>query len=145
MIKIICFGKIKEKYLEDLCNDYFSRIKKYHKIEIVELKDLNSIEKETDSLRKVLKTSDYNIVLDIHGKTYDSVSFSKKIDNIFNYNSNITFIIGSSFGISEEIKKDAKELISFSSFTFPHGLFRGILLEQIYRSFKILNNEEYHK
>ncbi len=145
MIKIICFGKIKENYLKELCNDYLFRLKKYHNIELIELKDELDIKKETMSLEKHFKESDYNIVLDIKGKKYDSESFSKKINNIFNYNSNITFIIGSSFGIDESIKNKSSELLSFSDFTFPHGLFRGLFLEQLYRSFKINNNEEYHK
>ncbi len=145
MIKIICFGKIKESYLKNMCDDYFNRLKKYHNLEIIELKDEQDIKKETLSIEKIFKNSDYNIVLDIKGKSYDSISFSQKINNIFNFNSNITFIIGSSFGIDESIKNKANELVSFSSFTFPHGLFRGVFLEQLYRSFKIMNNEEYHK
>ncbi len=145
MIKIICFGKIKENYLNLLCNDYFTRLKRYHKIEIINLNDELDINKETKSLEKVFKESDYNIVLDINGKRYDSISFAKHVDNLFNYNSTITFIIGSSFGVDESIKNKCKEKISFSDFTMPHGLFRGVLLEQIYRAFKIINNEEYHK
>ncbi len=145
MIKIVCFGKIKEKYLIDLCNDYMKRLQKYHKVEIINLPDESDIKKETVALEKIFKVSDYNIVLDIKGNRYSSENFAQHIDKLFTYNSTITFIIGSSFGIDESIKVKCKERITFSDFTFPHGLFRGILLEQIYRSFKILNNEAYHK
>ena len=145
MIKIVCIGKIKEKYLVDLIDDYKNRISKYHKIEIIELKDSN-IDDEANELKKVISTKDYNICLDIKSEEYDSVGFSKLINDIFtNYNSNITFIIGGSDGIHDSIKSICNKKISFSKMTFPHGLFRGILLEQIYRSFKILNNESYHK
>ena len=121
MIKIICVGKIKEKYLTDLINDYKTRITKYQKIEIIELKD-NNIESESNEILNNL------------------------IDSKFTsgYNT-ITFIIGGSNGVNEVVKKNVQMLLSFSDMTFPHGLFRGILLEQIYRSFKILNNESYHK
>ncbi len=145
MIKIICLGKIKEKYLNDLVNDYKNRIAKYHKIEIIELKDTNNLEEERDNIFKHISNQDYIISLDIDGKEYDSVSLSKIIDNAFMTNGTISFIIGSSYGLHEDIKTKSNLRLSFSKMTFPHGLFRGILLEQIYRSFKILNNETYHK
>lgn len=145
MIKIVCLGKIKEKYLNDLINDYQKRINKYHKIEIIELKDINDIDKEADNILKYINPKDYNVVLDIKGKQIESKELASLIDNIFLQHSTINFIIGSSDGISDKIKEKANYLLSFSKMTFPHGLFRGILLEQIYRSFKILNNERYHK
>lgn len=145
MIKILCVGKIKEKYLNDLIADYQKRISKYQKLEIIELKDNPIHEKELAMLKSKIKTTDYNIVLDIQGEEVTSVSFSQKIDKILINNPNITFIIGPSLGIDETIKNMANEVISFSKLTFPHGLFRGILLEQIYRACKILNNESYHK
>lgn len=145
MIKIICFGKIKEKYLTDLIEDYQKRISKYHKLEIIELKDFEDTKKEEQNLLKILNPKDYNIALDIAGKSLDSVEFSKLIDNTFLINSNITFIIGSSYGLTEEIKSLCQYRLSFSKMTYPHGLFRGILLEQIYRAFKIINHETYHK
>lgn len=145
MIKVICFGKIKEAYLKDLINDYENRISKYHKFEIIELKDNDDIKKETSELLKYYNSKDYNIALCIDGKSYDSVSFAHHLDNLFNYNSTLTFIIGGSNGLEDEIISKCNEKLSFSSFTFPHGLFRGILLEQIYRSLKINNNETYHK
>ena len=151
MIKIICIGKIKEKYLKDAIEDYKTRLSKYIKLEIIEIAD----EKDTDinkalELEKVqilnkIKPKDNLILLDIKGKEYDSIEFSKLIENELTHNSNITFIIGSSNGLSDEIKKLTNKKVSFSNLTFPHGLFRLILLEQIYRSFKIINNETYHK
>lgn len=144
MIKIICVGKVKEKYLRDMIDDYAKRISKYHKIEIIELTDSN-INKEKEELLRVINTKDYNIVMDIDGNNLSSREFAEKIDKTFLINSNITFIIGGSDGISPEIKELANYRLSFSKLTFPHQLFRGILLEQIYRAFKILNNESYHK
>ena len=144
MIKIICVGKVKEKYLRDMIDDYTKRISKYHKIEIIELADSN-INKEKEELLRVINTKDYNIVMDIDGNNLSSREFAEKIDKTFLINSNITFIIGGSDGVSLEIKELANYRLSFSKLTFPHQLFRGILLEQIYRAFKILNNESYHK
>ncbi len=145
MIKIVCVGKIKEDYLNMLINDYAKRINKYHKLEIIEVKDNDNLDIETNNLLKVIDNKDYKIALCIEGVNYDSISFSKHLDNLFNYHSNITFIIGGSNGLSSKIIELCQEKISFSKLTFPHGLFRGILLEQIYRSFKINNNESYHK
>ncbi len=145
MIKIICVGKLKEEYLKNLVNDYKLRINKYHKIEIIELKDSDIISESRDIL-KYLNKDDYIICMDIKGEVFNSIEFSSLIVNTFNNGkSNITFIIGGSCGVTEEVKKNSDKLLSFSSLTFPHGLFRGILLEQIYRSFKIMNNESYHK
>lgn len=145
MIKIICVGKIKEKYLKDLISDYKTRINKYHKLEIIELKDNDDIIKETIEILKFFNYKDYNIALCINGNSYDSIGFSKHIDSLFNYNGTITFIIGGSNGLEDDIINKCNEKISFSKLTFPHGLFRGILLEQLYRTFKINNNECYHK
>ena len=145
MIKILCVGKIKESYLDDLINDYKKRIGKYIKIEIIELKDDVNYDKEISNLIKNIKTSDYNIGLDLKGKMYSSLEFTDKIDKILPQNSNITFIIGGSLGLNDEVRSLCDELISFSQMTFPHGLFRGILLEQIYRTCKINNHEMYHK
>ena len=145
MIKIVCVGKLKEKYLIDMVSDYKNRINKYHKLEIIELKD-SDIVSESKEIEKHINKYDYIISMDIKGKKYDSVEFENKIESIFNNSvNNITFIIGGSCGINDNIKTISNELISFSDMTFPHGMFRAILLEQIYRSFKIMNNESYHK
>lgn len=144
MIKIICIGKLKEQYLKEGINDYFQRINKYHKLEIIELPDSN-IDKEKELILKNINTKDYIITLDIEGNNLTSKQFADKLDKTFITNSNITFIIGGSDGIHNEIKNLSNYSLSFSKQTFPHGLFRLILLEQIYRCFKILNNETYHK
>ncbi len=144
MIKLICVGKLKEKYLSDLVNDYYKRINKYHKFEIIELKDSN-IKDEKNEIEKFINNKDFIVTLEIEGEKLNSIELSKKIDNwLMNY-SNITFIIGGSDGIDKSILEKSNYRLSFSNLTFPHGLFRGMLLEQIYRSFKILNNETYHK
>ncbi len=145
MIKIICVGKIKEHYLQELINDYLKRISKYHKIEIIEVKDNENIKIETNNLLKVINNKDYNIALTIDGKSFNSISLASYIDELFNHHSNITFLIGGSNGLDDAIINLCQDKISFSSLTFPHGLFRGILLEQIYRVCKINNNETYHK
>lgn len=145
MIRILCVGKIKENYLEELINDYKKRIGKYLKIEIIEVKDRENYKEEISNIVKNINKFHYNIGLDINGKMVDSIEFARKIDNILTINSNITFIIGGSNGLNEDVKGLCNELISFSHLTFPHGLFRGILLEQIYRSCKINNHETYHK
>jgi 23S rRNA (pseudouridine1915-N3)-methyltransferase len=138
-------GKIKEDYLNKLIEDYKKRISRYHKIEVIELNDSNDLQKESVDILKHINNQEYVIALDINGETLDSVALAKKIDSTFLNYGTITFIIGSSFGLHEDVKRRANYKLSFSKLTFPHGLFRGVLLEQIYRSFKILNNETYHK
>lgn len=144
MIKVLCVGKIKEQYLKDLINDYLKRINKYHKLDIIELKDSNIID-ESKEILKYVNNKDYIITMDINGNKLSSVELSKKIDNLLMNYSNLTFIIGGSYGLHDDVKSVSNYSLSFSDLTFPHGLFRGLLLEQIYRSFKILNNESYHK
>ena len=150
MIKIICIGKIKEKFYQEAINEYKKRISKYTNIEIIELPDYNYDVKKTmiseyQGIMKILNKSDYNILLDISGNQIDSISFAKKINDTLIVNSNITFIIGGSLGVVDELRNIVDYRLSFSVMTFPHQLFRIILLEQIYRAFKINNNEEYHK
>ena len=145
MIKILCVGKIKEDYLKNLIYDYQKRINKYMKIDIIELKDNPDYMKEINSLNKAINERDINIALDRTGDMLSSIEFAKLIDQTLIKTSNITFIIGGSLGLSKDILLKCDHVISFSALTFPHGLFRGILLEQIYRAFKINNNESYHK
>lgn len=146
MIKIICFGKLKENYLINAVNDYYERVNKYHKISILELKDLENIFDEEKELLKIIQNDkSYKILLDIKGEEVSSIEFSTLINDKLTHFSSITFIIGSSNGVSENIKNFVNQRISFGKITMPHGLFRAVLLEQIYRSFKILNNESYHK
>lgn len=146
MIKIICFGKLKENYLVTAVNDYYERVNKYHKISILELKDSeNIIDEEKELLKTIQNDKSYKILLDIKGEEVSSIEFSTLINDKLTHFSSITFIIGSSNGVSENIKNFVNQRISFGKITMPHGLFRAVLLEQIYRSFKILNNESYHK
>ena len=146
MIKIICFGKLKENYLVNAVNDYFERVNKYHKLSIIELKDSENIFDEEKELLKIIQNDkSYKILLDIKGEEVTSIEFSTLINDKLTHFSSITFIIGSSNGVSENIKNFMNQKISFGKITMPHGLFRAVLLEQIYRSFKILNNESYHK
>lgn len=151
MIKIICLGKVKEKYLQDGIDEYIKRISKYTQVKIIELEDEGikddkvALKKEKEKILKCLNTKDYIIVLDIFGKEMTSLEFADKIDKTLIINSDITFIIGGSYGLDEEIKSLSNYRLSFSKMTFPHQLFRIILLEQIYRAYKINHNEEYHK
>ena len=151
MIKIICMGKIKEKFFKDAIDEYLKRLSKYNRIEIIELPDISNnnsnviLEKEKELILSKINEKDYIITLEIEGKELNSIELSKKIDEILIINSNITFIIGSSYGLHDDIKKKSNMNLSFSKLTFPHQLFRVMLLEQIYRSYKILNNETYHK
>ena len=144
MIKIICVGKLKEKYLTEGVNDYLTRLRKYHKVDLIELPDSN-IDNEGNEIIKHINNKDYVISLAIKGNQLTSTELAEKIDKTFINNPCITFIIGGSNGIREDIINKSNMLLSFSKLTYPHGLFRVILLEQIYRSFKILNNESYHK
>ena len=144
MIKSICVGKVKEKYLRDAISDYEKRISKYHKINIIEVDDSN-MKEEAIKIKQHIKSNDYVITLEIEGNMLTSMELANKIDKTFITNSNITFIIGGSDGLDDSVKERSNYKLSFSKFTFPHQLFRVILLEQIYRSFKILNNETYHK
>ena len=147
MIKVICVGKIKDSNLKSLIDDYYKRIIKYTSIQIIELKDENydEMKKESKEIENYLDSKSYNIALDRLGKNIDSINFSKLIDKTFISYPNINFIIGGSLGIDKSILDKCNIVLSFSSLTFPHQLFRLMLLEQIYRSFKILNNERYHK
>ena len=144
MMKIICVGKVKEKYLQEALSDYMKRISKYHKVNLIEVADSN-MEEEADRIFKYIDNKDYVITLDIEGNMISSVELADKIDKQFIINSSITFVVGGSDGLDNRIKQRSNFSLSFSKFTFPHQLFRVILLEQIYRSFKILNNETYHK
>lgn len=151
MIRIITIGSIKENYLKEAIEEYKKRLSKYTNLEIIELKDEGLVEQdksiklEAEKIEKYLNDKDYIITLEIEGKEYTSPEFAEKLRTIQIENSNITFVIGGSYGLSDSIKNKAKMHLSFSKMTFQHQLFRVILLEQIYRAFKINNNESYHK
>lgn len=144
MIKILCVGKIKEQFYRDAIAEYMKRLTKYHKVIIEEVSDSNK-ENEKELLFKKIDKKSYIVTLEIDGNEINSVAFSSFLDKTLMFNSHITFIIGGSDGLHDEIKKISNYKLSFSKMTFPHQLFRVILLEQIYRGFKILNNETYHK
>lgn len=143
MIRLIVVGKIKEQYLVNMIEDYFKRINKYHKLEIALIPDSNPKLEAEKIIKKI--ENNYNVALDIHGEELDSPKFAKFIEQTLMTKANINFIIGGSEGLTSEVITKCDKRISFGKMTFPHGLFRANLLEQIYRSFKILNNETYHK
>ena len=152
MLKLICVGKVKDASLKALIDDYQKRIQKYHKLEVIEVKDepIRENEKEVldieaSRIMSKIDKDDYVILLDLHGEPLDSVSFPKKIDKLFVSYSKITFVIGGSLGLGEEVRKRANYRLKLSDMTFLHQMTRLIILEQIYRCFKILNHETYHK
>ena len=157
-ITIIAVGKVKEKFYKEAIDEFCKRILRYCKLEILEVNDEKTpdnaseamnqqiLEKEGSRIANLIKDDSYVFAMAIEGRKYNSVQFSKNIEELqIKGNSHITFIIGGSLGIQKIIKENADELVSFSDMTFPHQLMRVILLEQIYRAFKILNNEPYHK
>ena len=157
-ITIITVGKIKEKFLSDAINEYSKRLGKYAILEIIEVPDEKTDEnrsqnekklvkaKEGNRILKYIKDNQYVITLEINGKMLDSIELSQKIESLgIEGKSNIVFIIGGSLGLDERISQRADFKLSFSKMTFPHQLMRVILLEQVYRAFKILGNETYHK
>ena len=150
MITIITVGKIKEKYIREGIDEYLKRLTKYAKIELIELDDEcfdkeKNLKKEAEKIEKKLNKKSFIITLEIEGKQLNSLEFANLIDKTTVNNSDITFIIGGSYGLSSDIKKLSNYRLSFSNMTFPHQLFRLIFIEQLYRSYKILNNETYHK
>lgn len=155
-INIVCVGKIKEAYLKDAINEYSKRLSKYSILNIIEIPDEKLPNTLNDKLTQNIKSIEgekilsqikdsYVFCLDLKGKQCSSEDFATKISNITLNNSKITFIIGGTLGLSENVLSNSNELISFSKMTFPHQLIRVFLLEQIFRSFKIINNETYHR
>ena len=153
-INVVAIGDIKEKYILDAIKEYSKRITRFANLNIIEIKENNPASNSEKDIKSALKKdaieiekhlSGFIIVLDILGKQIDSIELSKTIEKITQTNSTITFVIGASNGLSDEIKSKANLKLSFSLMTFPHQLMRVILLEQIYRAFTILNNIAYHK
>ena len=157
-ITLITVGKIKEKYLRDAIGEYSKRLSRYCKLEVVEVADEktpdnasetveNQIrQKEAERILKHIKDDSYVITLEINGKMLDSPGLAEKIENLGTKGeSHLTFVIGGSIGLGEEVLKRSDFGLSFSKMTFPHQLMRVILPEQIYRSFRIINGEPYHK
>ncbi len=157
-IKIICVGKVKEKFYRDAIAEYSKRLSRYTKFQIIEVSDEktdenaseheNTLVKDKEGQRILgnIKDQDYVIGLFIQGKQLDSVELSEKMSKLFvSGTSNLVFVIGGSLGLSKEVEKRCNDLLSFSKMTFPHQLMRVILTEQIYRAFRIMHNEPYHK
>lgn len=157
-ITLITVGKVKEKFFRDAIDEYSKRLSRYCKLEIIEGADEMTpdsapeavqreiMSKEGERILRKITDDAYVCALAIEGEMFDSVDFSKRIDNLcVKGYSKIVFVIGGSLGLSPDVKKRADELISFSKMTFPHQLMRVILLEQIYRAMRISNNEPYHK
>jgi len=157
-INIICVGKLKERYLQDAISEYSKRLSKYCIFNITELPDEKVPDNINESIANIIKDKEaekiishieknsYVLTLDLKGKQFTSEEFSEKIENIsLNSSSNITFIIGGTLGLSEKVLKCSNELICFSKMTFPHQLIRVFLVEQLFRAFKISNNETYHR
>ena len=157
-ITVLCVGKVKEKFFTDAIKEYSKRLSRYCKLEIVEVADektpdgaseleVSQIkEKEAERMEKYLPDSAYVIALAIEGKKLTSEKLAEKIDSLgISGTSHLVFLIGGSLGMSDRLLKRADYLLSFSDMTFPHQLMRVILLEQVYRSYRIIHGEPYHK
>ncbi len=157
-VSIVCVGKLKEKYLKDACLEYIKRINRFCSIDIIEISDEKAPEKlsasqeqeikakETNKILSKIRPNSFLIVLDLQGKQLSSVEFSKRIEScMLSGSSDITFVIGGSLGLDMSVLKGNDLSICLSEMTFPHQLVRVILLEQIFRAFKIINGETYHK
>ena len=157
-ITLLTVGKIKEKFLRDAIAEYSKRLSKYCKLEIIEVADEKTPDhasevveksirdKEGERLMRYIRDDDYVITLEIGGKMLDSVAFSRQLENLgIRGQSHICFVIGGSIGLGGALVKRSDYALSFSKMTFPHQLMRVILLEQIYRSYRIMTNQPYHK
>lgn len=157
-ITIIAVGKVKEKYYRDAVAEYAKRLAKYCRFEIIEVEDEKTPdkasvaletqikEKEAERILKHLKEDAHLVTLEIQGKKLDSVAFADTIGKLATYGtSHIQFVIGGSLGLHESVSKRSDLKLSFSDMTFPHQLMRVILAEQIYRSYRIISGEPYHK
>lgn len=157
-VTFLCIGKLKEKYLKLAVNEYTKRLSRYCKINIVEVQDEKAPDKmsekeeiqikikEGGKILRYIKEGDYVIALAIEGEMMSSIELAQKVEILgVQGNSHIVFIIGGSLGLSKEVLDRAHFLLSFSRMTFPHQLMRVILLEQVYRSYRIINGEPYHK
>ena len=157
-IRIIAVGKLKEKFFDDAANEYIKRLGRFAKIDVVQLNDEKIadnasagqmrivLKKEADAILSKISPTQYVVALCVEGKKMDSPTFSSAISNLaISGKSDIVFVIGGSLGLDDSVKARANLRLSFSDMTYPHQLMRVILLEQIYRAFKIASNETYHK
>ncbi len=152
-INIYCVGSLKEQYLKDAINEYKKRLSRYAKVEIIEVKEAKvdetnitkGLNEEGENILKRIKDGEYLILSDLHGKEITSEEFSKSLRELIDKGiSPISYVIGGTYGLSNELRKRSNDKISLSKLTFTHQMTRVILLEQIYRAFKIINNENYH-
>lgn len=157
-VEIICVGKLKEKYLKDACSEYIKRLSRFCTLSVTELKDEpvpeqasdaqteQAIVREGERILQKISDRDFVVSLCVEGKSLSSESFAKELGQVFQKGaSRLVFVIGGSCGLSENVKKRSNLRLSFSAMTFPHQLMRVILLEQLYRAYKINANESYHK
>lgn len=157
-ITVIAVGKIKEKFYRDAVAEYGKRLGRYCRLEIIQVEDEKTPDKAGEALEQMIRRKEaerilkhiredaYVITLEIQGKAYDSESFARELERLATQGvSHIQFIVGGSLGLHEEVCKKAGQAVSFSKMTFPHQLMRVILLEQIYRGYRIINGEPYHK
>jgi len=157
-ITIAAVGKLKERYLKDGISEYVKRLSRFAELELIEVDDEHAPEslspgqedlvkrREAERLLKRIKTDSYIVLLDLAGEQLDSQSFSAKLESIMiSGSSHITFIIGGSLGLDQSLINTSNYRICLSKMTFPHQLARLVLLEQVYRAFKIMKNETYHK
>ena len=156
-ITVIALASLKEKYLKDAAAEYIKRLNSYCDLKVIELDPVrlpekaspaeisSALEREAELITKKIPAGDFVIPLCIEGKQLSSEEFSKALEQEMNIGRGVTFIIGSSCGLADNIKRRADLKLSFSKMTFPHQLFRVMLLEQIYRAFKIISGEAYHK
>ena len=149
-INLICVGNLKETFSKQEQEEYLKRLSAFCKVNVIEIKEQNQFENSSVTLEKegeeiLKKLKGYVILCDIKGKELSSPALAEKLENLMQTNSEISFVVGGSYGVCEKVKSLSKEKISFSPMTFPHNLFRIMLLEQVYRAFTILNGKTYHK
>lgn len=149
-INLVCVGNLKETFSKQEQEEYLKRLSAFCKVNVIEIKEQNqfensyvTLEKEGEEILKKLKG--YIILCDIKGKELSSPALAEKLENLMQTNSEISFVVGGSYGVCEKVKSLSKEKISFSPMTFPHNLFRIMLLEQVYRAFTIIKGKTYHK
>lgn len=149
-INLVCVGNLKEKFSKDEEQEYLKRLSAFCKLNVIEIKEQNKLESVDAILSRegqdiLQKLKGHCILCDINAKEMDSVQFAKEIEKLSQVTSSITFVVGGSYGVSDEVRAKCQDRISFSKMTFPHNLFRIMLLEQLYRAFTILNGKSYHK
>ncbi len=142
-VNIVCVGKLKESYWWDACAEYVKRLSRFCKLSVTELPEKNSLQEEGGEILRLKRG--YTVVLAVEGKQKSSEAFAASLKALQDAGKEVTFVIGSSCGLDEGVKGAADETLSFSEMTFPHQMFRVVLLEQIYRAFMINAGAEYHK